>query len=267
MRNREESNTSNTSINSSDLSKSGSNTIYGDISSRNIVRLDGRESNEQRLTVQEATADSILLRKFISCGASPIYSSAIIVFCAVEIKEPPVEKGRQGILAINCSDRRIQMEIDRIFNRSKILPLDRLAVIPNLAVISIRIDIVIANDKGGVLEMATEGIYQTLHRIKVLEEIENRREKIVVQKEIKELMTFHPRTVTCAMQEECAVYDPTDEELSEAAGHMVVTHSLRTGIDTQSMMNSGGNIIYWTFSGIAKYELLKDTVKTILAAN
>ncbi|KAI5164142.1 hypothetical protein NEAUS04_1978 [Nematocida ausubeli] len=225
-------------------------------------RTDGRDTNQERSISVASGNEGMLLRKYLSLGKNIFYSSAAMIYCAVEIKRPQQEKPKQGTLTIHCNEKYIQQELDKIFNRSKILPLETLSIIPKVAVISIKLDISVFHDKGGILEILTEGIYKTLMGITVEEEIYHQNKPHRISKSIKDLVQFYPTTVSCAVVNGNCLYDPTEEESQAASARMVITHTKNIGGETNK--DRTGDILYWSFSGSMRYRDLQSTLKDAL---
>lgn len=244
------------------------------------VRTDGRYAKEERGILLEIFDKGILLRKYVEIDNQPrhsslsdqfghsgqsssyapdrpslIYSSAAVVYTTVEIRKPPVDKPRKGLLSIYSNDKRVQIEAENIFSKSGIVPLELLSIIPKKAVIAIRIDMIVVNDKGGVIELLTEGIYQALNRIKIRQVMSNSME---VSKDIRNMIRFHPKTTTVAITEDNFLFDPTEEEAGEAVGSMSITHTQK------EMGTEEATVINWTVAGLVKYNRLKETVEQIL---
>lgn len=246
------------------------------------VRIDGRDASEERHLLIEFFRDSILLRKYteientenieehLNCS----FSSSVILYPTVEIKKPSINNPRKGIFTFYSNDKRIQSEIENIFSRSEILSLDKLSIIPKKAVISIRIDILVVNDKGGLIELITEGIYQCLCRIKIDQKflkidrkIGQNHLEIDLLKNIKDFVNFHPKTTTLCSYNKGILLDPTEEEIAESDGSMIITQTICKSHSNHSVLTSHKDIIYWSFVGEIKYSTLLDTIHKILASN
>lgn len=219
------------------------------------TRIDGRDNNEERVITVQLGNEGILLRKAYTVENNTFYFSSIVVYSSAEIKKPSQEKPKQGQLSIHCNERHFQSEIDAIFNRSKIVPLEKLSIIPKVAILNIRIDVLVVFDKGGVLDLITEGIYQALYNLSIAHKLLYKNQTKEIAHTIKDLITFYPITVSLAKVKENILYDPTDEELQESTARMAITHT----------KNTPKEIIYWNYSGCMKYNELKQIIQKVLS--
>lgn len=104
----------------------------------------------------------MLLRKYLEIGGKKRYSTTVVVYRAVEVKKPAAGAPNKGVLLITASDRELQGELNKVFRDVPIIPLERLSVVPKKAVWSLRVDVLVVADQGGVFELATEGVFQAI---------------------------------------------------------------------------------------------------------
>ncbi|EIJ89461.1 uncharacterized protein NEPG_01010 [Nematocida parisii ERTm1] len=206
-------------------------------------RIDGRSTNEERVINITMGNESLLIRKYLETKYSKLYSTSIIIYKTIDIKKSSPDKSRLNTLCVNCNDKNIQTEIDKIFNNSKIFP-DKLSLLNTQCVISIKLDIIIILDKGGLLEIITEGIFRALADINI--QLKYKTE--LITKSVINYVQFYPVTVSCAVLKGEAIYDPSEEELLEASDRMVITYNKNIEYT---------DVIYWMFSGSIPYNNLK----------
>ncbi|KAI5167964.1 hypothetical protein NEIRO03_2317 [Nematocida sp. AWRm78] len=209
-------------------------------------RIDGRHTNEERIIRITTGNESLLIRKYLQTKYSKLYSTSIIIYNTITIKKSSPDRSKLITLCVNCNDKNIQIELDKIFNNSKIFP-EKVSLLSTQCVISIKLDIIIILDKGGLLEIITEGIFRVLADINIQLKYGAR----LITKSVINYVQFYPVTVCCAILDGDRIYDPSEEELIDASDRMVITYNKNIEYT---------DVIYWMFNGSIPYNNLKSMI-------
>ncbi|KAH9387324.1 uncharacterized protein NEMAJ01_2220 [Nematocida major] len=224
-----------------------------------FFRADGRSSAEERSIEVLVGNEGTLLRAYSCIGDRVIYSSAIMVCASADIKRPPVEKPKQGKLSLYCSDRGLHTEIEKIFRRSKIVPPEKLSVIPKVAVLNVKVDVFVVHDKGGLLALATEGVFRALMNVKVAHQLAHRGDTVKASHKISELVTFYPTTKACAKVRGVLVHDPTESEVAESTARFSITYTKQESGEKMSR-NRSGDVLHCVYTGDMQYAELRQAL-------
>ncbi|KAI5189290.1 exosome complex component RRP45 [Nematocida sp. AWRm77] len=125
-------------------------------------RADGRQRREKRKLEVLVEEEAVLARLYTETGEKKHYSTAVVVYRSVEIKKPQQSASNRGSISITSNDKGLQCELKKIFTESAIIPLEKLSIVPKKAVWSIKLEVFVAVNKGGVLSAATEGVFQAV---------------------------------------------------------------------------------------------------------
>ncbi|KAI5187750.1 hypothetical protein NEHOM01_2341 [Nematocida homosporus] len=129
------------------------------------TRIDGRFPCHSRKIEVLSFPNSLLIRKFWDLSTEKLYSSTIICYTQIEIKQPSADNPTQGLLSIFTSQPHLQTQLERLCRDNKFLNLNQLTILPKVAVWSIKIDLFIAQDQGGLLDLAITAIQTSLSNL------------------------------------------------------------------------------------------------------
>ncbi|OAG29577.1 exosome complex component RRP45 [Nematocida displodere] len=212
-------------------------------------RTDGRSANDEGGTELLHHPNSILARKYMTINGQKIYASTLVIYTAAEVKKPAGGKSQQGSLTVHSNNKELQAEAEAIFKDPEILLRNELSIIPKKAVWEVRIDLLVAMDQGGLIELATQGIYAAL---KALSEAPQ------TPKTPKTLLRpipaprFVPRTLTASLVENGWVYSPTEKEREEGEGNLTLT------------LNNHKDIVFCSFVGSAGVDTLCQEIDRVI---
>jgi len=209
-------------------------------------RADGRAYKEWRETETETYKDAVMVRQYTQGRSEKRYASAIVLYGSVEVKKP--ENDQKGMLAIHCTDKSIQTALEKIYKEGRCVPCEQLTIVPKTAVWCVHIEVHIVNNKGGILQIATEGVNRVLQRT-VLEK-RNKTEESTA-KELTMMYTPQTKTVVYRNNTE-ALYDPAEEEEEGATGKLTIT------------INEDRDVVYMVFTGSIEVEALLQSIGEVI---
>lgn len=216
---------------------------------KRAVRTDGREEKEERKEEVRKTGRTFLIRKYIERNQRKVYSTAVVIYVAAEIREPNRETGKRGAFSIHCSDSHIQERVGKVYAR--LIPLQKLSIVPFRAAWHIRIDALTVSDQGGVFELVVQGVHR------MLLEMEMPRTEFCLDGEalftapFRFQIPFLYRTVCVAFSGAGTLFDPTEKEKEEAEGWLLL------------VLDAHREALYCEYAGNVEYSALVRVVKDI----